>query len=276
MITTAYGFHGQADEQLLDSDPTVVTASPFFGTVASGIEKRINSIGTEDEKLALKSFKLEPEETRAASKKEYLAKVISRMSEDERKLAVALAKPNSDQLAKSLEPLLGEQYAKLAFGVGAFAMAFSSIVIMMIMNGFAFGEIFGNYQSLLWRVIGALVAVGVGMCWVVLWQDESKTYLGIVAGTFAILLLPIAYLAFLLMMNNRDLMQNEKPLGIRMLIWNVLMVMSLVLVSVAAYTSLADKLSKPTGSLVLGGLVTFALLALIGFSAKTKDTSYQD
>ena len=276
VITTAYGFHGQADERLLDSDPTVVTASPFFGTVASGIEKRINSIGTEDEKLALKSFKLEPEETRAAFKKEYLAKVISRMSEDERKLAVALAKPNSDQLAKSLEPLLGEQYAKLAFGVGAFAMAFSSIVIMMIMNGFAFGEIFGNYQSLLWRVIGALVAVGVGMCWVVLWQDESKTYLGIVAGTFAILLLPIAYLAFLLMMNNRDLMQNEKPLGIRMLIWNVLMVMSLVLVSVAAYTSLADKLSKPTGSLVLGGLVTFALLALIGFSAKTKDTSYQD
>lgn len=273
VITTAFGFHGQADEQLLDSDAEVVVQSPFFGTVAKGVEKRINEAGTEDEKLALKSFSLEPEETRAATKKAYMAKVISRMSEEERKLAVALAKPNSDQLAKSLEPLLGEQNSKLVFGIGAFAMAFSTIVVLMMINGFAFGEVFGNYQHVGWRVLGALAAVAVGLCWVELWQGESKTYLGIVAGTFAIILLPIAYLAFLLMMNNRDLMQDEKPRGIRMLIWNVLMVFSLAIVSVAAYTSLANKLSQSTGPLVLGGVVTFALLTLIGFSATTRDTS---
>lgn len=273
VITTAYGFHGQADEKLLDSDAAVVVESPFFGTVAKGVEKRMNEAGTEDEQLALKSFNLEPEETRAASKKEYLAKVISRMSEEERKLAVALAKPNSDQLARSLEPLLGEQNSKLVFGIGAFAMAFSTIVVLMMINGFAFGEVFGNYQHVGWRVLGALAAVAVGLCWVELWQGESKTYLGIVAGTFAIILLPIAYLAFLLMMNNRDLMQDEKPRGIRMLVWNVLMVFSLAIVSVAAYTSLASKLSQSTGPLVLGGVVTFALLTLIGFSAKTRDTS---
>ena len=256
VITTAYGFHGQADEKLLDSDSAVVAESPFFATVAKGVEKRMTEAGTEDEKLAIKSFELEPEETRADLKKEYLAKVISRMPEGERVLACALAKPNSDQLAKSLEPLLGERNSKLVFGIGAFAMAFSTIVVLMMINGFAFGEILGNYQHVGWRTLGALAAVAVGLCWVVLWEGESKTYLGIVAGTFAILLLPIAYLAFLLMMNNSDLMQDEKPRGFRMVVWNVLMVFSLAIVSLAAYVSLADKLSQPTGPLVLGGVVT--------------------
>ncbi len=276
VMTTAYGFHGQADEKLLDSDAAVVVQSPFFATVAKGVEKRISEVGTEDEKLAIKSFALEPEETRAASKQEYMAKVISRMSQEERVLACALAKPNSDQLAKSLEPLLGEQNSKLVFGIGAFGMTFSTIIVLMMINGFAFGEIFGNYQHVGWRTLGALAAVAVGLCWVVLWEGESRTYLGIVAGTFAILLLPIAYLAFLLMMNNADLMQDEKPRGMRMFIWNVLMVFSLAIVSVAAYVSLGNKLSQSTGPLVLGGVVTFALLTLVGFSAKTKDTSFYE
>ena len=68
-------------------------------------------------------------------------------------------------------------------------------------------------------------------------------------------------------------MQDEKPRGGKMWIWNVLMVFSLAIVSVAAYTSLANKLSQPTGPLVLGGVVTFALLPLIGFSATSRDTS---
>ena len=270
VITTAYGFHGQVDEQLNSSDPAVVSSSPFFGSVAGSMEKMINAAGTEDQKLALKSFQNEPEETAAASKKEYIAKLIARMPAEERTLAVALAKPDSKQLAKSLEPLLGERNSSLVFGVGALAMAFSSIIILMMINGFAFGEIFGNYHSVTWRVIGALAAAGMGVCWVIFWQGESRTYLGIVAGTFAILLLPIAYLAFLLMMNNRDLMQEEKPRGIKMFIWNVLMVFSLAIVSVAAYTSLSGKLNDDrTGLLVLGGVVTFALLALIGFSARS-------
>ena len=295
VITTAFGFHGQADEQLLDSDPAVVVNSPFFGTVAKGVESRIDTVGAAAEKrrddaesaldgdeeaiaekLAIKSFQLEPEATRADSKNAYLAKIISGMSQEERVLAVALAKPNSDQLARSLEPLLGEQNSKLVFGIGAFAMAFSTIVVLMMINGFAFGEVFGNYQHVGWRVLGSLAAGAVGLCWVIFWEGDSKTYLSIVAGTFAILLLPIAYLAFLLMMNNRDLMQDEKPRGVKMLIWNVLMVFSLVIVSVAAYTSLAAKLSQPTGPLVLGGVVTFGLLMLIGFSAKTNDSSLYD
>ena len=264
VITTGYGFHAQADESLLSSDPAVVVESDFFGTVAGSLEGdkgRLKAIGDNDtlEKLSA----VAPEDKQAM-----LAEIVASMPEEERILALALAKPNTRQLAKSLEPLLGAENSNLVFGVGVLAMAFSSIVILMLINGFAFGEIFGHYDSVTWRVVGSVLALAVGICWVSLWDGESKTYLAIVAGTFAILLLPIAYFAFFLMMNSRTLMGEEKPRGARMFIWNVLMLFSLGIVSVAAYTSLTAKIANPaTGGLVLGGVITFALLMLVGFSA---------
>ena len=220
VITTAYGFHGKADDALLSSDPALVVESNFFNTVASKIEGdkgKLKAVGDKETMAKLAAI------TDADEKKAMLAEIVSKMPEEERMLAVALAKPNTRQLAKSLEPLLGEKNSNLVFGIGVLAMAFSSIIILMLINGFAFGEIFGNYDSVPWRIIGSVLAVVCGVCWVILWDGESKTYLAIVAGTFAILLLPIAYFAFLLMMNNRRLMGDEKPEGASMWVWNCLL-----------------------------------------------------
>ena len=265
VITTAHGFHAQADESLLSNDPAVVVESGFFGTVAGQLEGdkgRLKAMGDNDTLERLAGIK------DADAKKAALAEIVAQMPKEERKLALALAKPNTRQLAKSLEPLLGAENSNLVFGVGVLAMAFSSIIILMLINGFAFGEIFGQYDSVTWRVVGSVLAVAVGICWVSLWDGESKTYLAIVAGTFAILLLPIAYFAFFLMMNSRTLMGDEKPEGASMWVWNILMLFSLGIVSAAAYTSLTAKIASPaTGGLVLGGVITFALLMLVGFSA---------
>ena len=264
VITTAYGFHAKADDSLLSNDPAVVVESGFFGTVAGKLEGdkgRLKAIGDNETLERLAGIK------DADAKKAALAEIVAQMPKEERTLALALAKPNSQQLAKTLEPLLGEN-SDLVFGVGVLAMAFSSIIILMLINGFALGEIFGQYDSIPWRVIGSVAALAVGICWVSLWDGESKTYLAIVAGTFAILLLPIAYFAFFLMMNSRTLMGSEKPQGASMVVWNVLMLLSLGIVSAAAYTSLTDKIANPaTGGMVLGGVITFALLMLVGFSA---------
>ncbi len=265
VITTAFGFHGQADESLLSSDPDVVATSGFFGTVSEKLEgdkgllKAIGDAATLEELTSIE----DPE-----AKQAMLAAIVAKMPKEERTLAVALAKPNTRQLAKSLEPLLGAKNSNLVFGIGVLAMAFSTIIILMLINGFAFGEIFGNYESTKWRVFGSVLALAVGICWVGLWDGQSKTYLAIVAGTFAILLLPIAYFAFFLMMNSRALMGSEKPVGIRIWIWNVLMLLSLGIISFAAYTALSAKIADPdTGGMVLGGVITFALLMLVGFSA---------
>ncbi len=283
VITTAYGFHGKADEKMLSADPAEIAQSGFYGTVAGYVEKRLQQDG-DAERLAEFKVDFDPEANRteaqqeeldakiadaAAAKKVYLSGLIAEMPADERKIAVALAKPNGGQLAKSLEPLLGADRANLVFGIGTLGMAFSTIIILMLINGFALGEIFNDYNNPFWRIVGAVSAGAVGFCWVFLWAGASKTYLAIVASTFAVLLLPIAYFAFLLMMNNRALMGDEKPTGFRMTVWNVLMVLSLGIVSFFAYTSLVKKIAdEGTGQMVLGGVITFGLLMLIGFSAK--------
>lgn len=268
VITTGYGFHGKADDALLSQDPAVVATSPFFGTVAGklgGDKGKLKAVGDTESLEKLESLSLGTDQE---AKQAYLAEIVANMSEEERKLAVALAKPNTQQLAKSLEPLLGAQNSNLVFGIGVLGMAFSTIIILSLINGFAFGEIFGDYQDTTCRVVGSVLALIVGLFWVALWDGQSKTYLAIVAGTFAILLLPIAYLAFLLMMNNRDLMGEEKPTGFRMSVWNILMVFSLAIVSLAGYVSLQAKIADPkTGGMVLGGVITFGLLVLVGFSA---------
>jgi Mn2+/Fe2+ NRAMP family transporter len=283
VITTAYGFHGKADSQMLSADPAEIAQSGFYGTVAGYVEKRLTQDG-QAESLNQFQVDFDPQAQRsqaeqetldakiadaAAAKKVYISGLIAEMPADERKIALALAKPTGGQLAKSLEPLLGAERANLVFGIGTLGMAFSTIIILMLINGFALGEILNDYNSPFWRFVGAALAGGVGFCWVFLWGGASKTYLAIVASTFGILLLPIAYFAFLLMMNNRDLLGDEKPVGFRMTIWNVLMVLSLGIVSFFAYTSLIKKLADPgTGQMVLGGVLTFGLLMLIGFSAK--------
>ena len=271
VITTSYGLHSSADEKLLDSDPDIVITSPFFSEVAATVETLIEKTEDQEKMLALKSFVNEPEETAQASKNAFLAKLVAQMSDEEKKLAVGLAKPNSSLLAASLEPLLGKQNSQIVFGLGAFAMGFSTIVVLMMINGFALGEIIGDYQKTAWRMLGALGAGAVGVCWVIFWKGASLTYLSIVASTFAILLLPIAYFAFLLMMNNNDLMEDSKPRGMKMVIWNVLMFLSLAIVSFAAFTQLQVKLAdKLTGPMVLGGMLTFGILLLVGFTTKVR------
>lgn len=283
VITTAYGFHGKADANMLSDDPTEIAQSGFYVTVAGYVEKRLKKDGKAETLNEFKvdfdpGAKLSAVEQKAldakladaaAAKKVYISNLIAEMPADERKIAVALAKPSTGQLAKSLEPLLGAERANLVFGIGTLGMAFSTIIILMLINGFALGEIFNDYNSPFWRIVGAVSAGAVGFCWIFLWAGASKTYLAIVASTFAVLLLPIAYFAFLLMMNNRALMGDEKPTGFRMTVWNVLMVMSLAIVSFFAYTSLVKKIGdEQNGAMVLGGVITFGLLMLIGFSAK--------
>ncbi len=272
VITAAYGFHAKADAELLSKDPAVVTTSGFYDTVEGQIEKKLSKDEAGKKQLAAMT---------EDEKKTFLAETIANLPEEERKLAVALAKPTTSQLAKSLEPLLGKERASLVFGIGVVAMAFSTIIILMLINGYAFGEILGDYENPVYRMIGSLLAVIVGVFWVSLWSGKSGTYLAIVAGTFAILLLPIAYFAFLLMMNNRELMGDEKPRGSRMGIWNLLMGLSLAIVSWAAYSALSKKIADPaTGGMVFGGVVTFGILMLIGFSARFNNgknrTSVQD
>jgi Mn2+/Fe2+ NRAMP family transporter len=287
VISSASAFHGKADESMLSTDAAVVQQSDFFDGLSKSVVKRINELeGTEpaDQLAEINSMPTDakdPEirdEQMAAKKKamnELVAGYISQMPENERKLALATVKPNSKLLALSLKPLLKEN-SDLVFGLGALAMGFSTIVVLMLINGYAFAEIAGRYESRTVRSIGAIVALAAGISWVWFWTGASKTYLLIVAGTFAVVLLPIAYFAFFLMMNNRALLGDDKPKGLRMVIWNVLMIIGVAGAVAAAFVSIRGRLATNgdlNDGLILGGVITFLLLMVIGFSAKRSGRS---
>ena len=91
---------------------------------------------------------------------------------------------------------------------GALGMGFSTIIILMLINGLC---VCRDIRSIR-KHVGAGIAVPLaaciaGFCWLfIFWQGESKTWLIIVASTFAAILLPIAYVSFFALMNNKQLL----------------------------------------------------------------------
>ena len=140
VIASAYSFHGKADESFLSSDPAEVQKSRLFSGAAGTITARIKA---ENPDAFAEADALEDADAKAAATTSLLADFVSKMSQEERKLAATLVKPNAGQLAQSLAPLLGEQTANLVFGLGAFGMGFSTIIILMMINGFAIAELLG-------------------------------------------------------------------------------------------------------------------------------------
>ena len=131
--------------------------------------------------------------------------------------------------------------------------------------------------------MGCLVAGVIGALWPFFWTGDSKFWLAIVASNFGMMLLPIAYITFFMMMNSRSLMGTEKPTGIRMLAWNVLMGVSVIGATVAAGAAIWEKINDTStplaiwgGRFIVGMLVVYVLLIVVGFlvrGLKAKSTA---
>ncbi|MEC8553949.1 MAG: divalent metal cation transporter [Planctomycetota bacterium] len=275
IIASAYSFHGKADKSFLSDDPAVVQQSKFFQGASKNLAGRMRL--EKNNPLAEIDAMADGKEKNAAMTAA-IADYTSKLSQEERKLSVTLVKPNAEQLALSLKPLLGEEWANRVFGIGVLGMGFSTIIILMMINGYAFGELFNMPSSIVVKMIGAVLAGIVGFLWPLIWESDSKTWLVIMASTFGAILLPIAYVSFFALMNNERLLKEDLPRGGSRVIWNCLMVFGVIAALAQAGSSLYTKLFDASGnlialnegSLILGGIIAFALVALMGFSAAKK------
>jgi Mn2+/Fe2+ NRAMP family transporter len=268
VLASANAFHAKIDTEFQSDDWNVVQQSRLFKGTESTIMKRMEK--ADPNSLTPPASLVEDGSKQWQS--EQVAKYIAGMKQDERIVASALVKPNTEALAKTLQPVLGN-WSNTVFGLGVLGMGFSTIIILMLINGYAVAEIFNRYQSNWLRIIGAGAACAVGFCWFWIWTGDSKTYLVIVASSFAAILLPIAYFTFMALMNNRELLGDEKPTGIRMTIWNVLMGVGVVGALLQSVAAVSTKIDSPNGPYVIGGVVTFVILALVGFSARPRRES---
>ena len=148
-------------------------------------------------------------------------------------------------------------------------MGFSTIIILMLINGYAFCEMFNVKQGSSMHMLGCLVSGVCGAIWPLVWDGPAKLWLAIAVSSFGFILLPIAYSTFFMMMNNKKIMGEERPQGGRRLIWNLLMGVSCIVVIVAVAATIQQKVSdETTGSLVLGMVVVYLIAVILGFILK--------
>lgn len=193
-------------------------------------------------------------------------KAIKRQSVslDDKRLSTMLAKRSANDLATSLEPFLGK-WSQIIFGIGVLAMGLSTIIVHMMMNGYAISEGLGFYNNRKVFLYGAMIPAFLGIFSPVIWQGTVKTALVVPASVIATILLPIAYLTFLLMMNSKKVLGDHMPQ--RRYLINILMIIS---IGVASFASIWGLLGKAKSSsayeqfIAYIGLIGLPLLAILG------------
>lgn len=164
--------------------------------------------------------------------------LIEALPQADKRMAAMLVRRDAFNLANSLAPLTGPRIAHYAFGIGVVCVGISSIIIMMLINGFAFCEIMG-VESKGWPYrIGSLMPA-VGALGPFIWTGgRAQFWLAVPTFIFGMMILPIAYFTFYLMMNSKSLLGDNMPRGGKRLLWNILMAVASGLAAFGALWSL--------------------------------------
>ncbi len=235
----------------------IASAYMFHGKPYEGLLSEQNGIVMVDE--SNKGFK---EYSKLISKREGV-KLSPTVTDKEKQIAALLINRDTGVFADSLSTLTNNKsFSNTVFGIGVLAMALSSISILMLISGFVFAEMFDVPQGSAMNKLG-IICGGTGVLWPLLWSGGSKAFLAVVTSTIGYIFLPIAFLAFLLMMNSKKILKDDLPRGGKRILWNVLMGASLLITgSAAAHTATTKKLGDfPIGTVAL---ITFVILVIIG------------
>lgn len=241
VIASAQQFHAQLpDGFAVSSDGTIEAPDNFRGPYDALLAAR----------------------TKAANGGDYKAGPITG---PEQRMAATLVRRDTFDLAKSLEKLFGSTegsagslIANVVFGVGVVAMTLSSISLMMLISGFAVCEILDRpTQGWTFR-LGCMVS-SVGVLWPLLWADDARAWLTVIAGVYGAMLLPVAYVTFFVMMNKRSLLGDDAPTGTGRVVWNILMAIAALAASAAGVSAVLKK----SGFAGIAFVVAYIALVLV-------------
>jgi len=193
--------------------------------------------------------------------KKFLDKTGATPKLADHQLAAALVKRDAFQLAASLENLTGKTVSHTIFGIGVVGMAVSTIIILMLINGFCLTEALGLQMGGTAHKIGSLlpgVTGALGFLW--LWGDaDAKFWLAVPTSIFGMVLLPVAYFTFFCMINSKSLLGDALPQGSKRVALNIAIGVALVASLIGALWSIWSKLQW-TGLAVFVGFIVLVIL----------------
>ncbi len=181
------------------------------------------------------------------------------LSKPEKDMAAMLVKRDASNLSETLVPLVGDDVARYIFGFGVLGMAMNAVLMNMLICGVSFSEIFNKGGKAKWQIAGSsLILISATAS---IFFKGARMWLVIYAGVMAAVLLPIAYGAFLLIMNSKKILGNEAPKGKLRLLWNILMICSVGASSLASLWVLYQKIG------IAGPLAFASFFAIVIISA---------
>lgn len=257
VIVAGSQFHGKSDD-ILNPDGTVIVGKEGgFNQVADTFVKR---------QFASQLSNLPPE---AATVK--IEELRDALPLADKKIAAMLVDRKDRDLGKALAALAGEGVGRIIFGIGVLGMAISTIIILMLINGFCLCEALGKPNDRRIHFLGSLIPGLVGICFPLIWTGQSKAALAVPTSVIGMSLLPIAYFTFLLLMNSKSLLGDAMPTGARRLRWNLLMVIATAVATFGSVWALKDKSLDgiPAGKIGIAILIVLFVLGLTGFVKKS-------
>lgn len=173
------------------------------------------------------------------------------------RLAALLTDRSAMSLAGSLESLTGPFFAQVVFGLGVLGMTLSTITILMLISGFVVCEMLGLPEGG-WIHRIATLAAATGAAGPFL-SKGAAVYVTVPTSIFGMMLLPIAYFSFLMLMNQRSLLGAEMPRGGRRAVFNLLMFGAAGVASLASFYVIWTK-AGVFGLAAAGALVGLAVV----------------
>jgi Mn2+/Fe2+ NRAMP family transporter len=202
---------------------------------------------------------------------EKVAALKASLPESERKMAAMVVKRDAFNLADALAPLVGSKSSRYFFGIGVTGMALGAITMLMLINGLCLCEVL-NVPPRGWPQRLGCLMVSVGVLGPFFWGD-AKMWLAMPTSVFAMVLLPIAYCSFYMLINQKKLLGDDLPKGGKRVAWNVFMALAVAGTTFMSLYSILTRgpILKRAGIIVL---VVFVVLAVIAhFRKKRKATA---
>jgi Mn2+/Fe2+ NRAMP family transporter len=233
----APGFLGEIDDRGELIQPASNLVGPYHDLLATRLKREIGS------------------EAFAALDEDAVREQSTNLPEGDRAMAAMLVKRDAFNLAATLEPLVGAKVANYIFGFGVLGMALNAATMLMLINGLCYCEL-RNRAPRGWTQRAGSLMVCVGVLGPFIWTGGAQMWLAVPTSVFAMVLLPIAYIVFALMMNNKTILGTDMPTGGRRILWNVLMAGSCTFATIGSLWSLWSRL----GWL---GIILFAVFIIV-------------
>jgi len=140
--------------------------------------------------------------------------------------------------AHALAPVVGVAAGRVIFSLGVLGMCFTTLTIEMVICGFVLSEMFG-FEPRGWAYRAATMTANIGILGAFY---PTPFWLPVLASSIALVMMPIAYIAFFILQNKRSYLGDEVAKGLKGTVWNILLLLAILVVAAGAIVKILSLL----------------------------------